>query len=169
MVQNLPGGCKRLELFLCHFSDEGTEAQRDEGTCSRSHSWEVAGRGIVAMSVCLFQPYLMATQSESQTCPQSSPHGGHLVTELSGVQAEPLARWPSRLPSTQLSPGAQMAGPHLGRGQGKAMRGRCCASSHRPQCSYPRTPNNPLRREMPLKSLIFKSLSALLLAFGRAG
>lgn len=129
MVQNLLSGCKRLELILCHFSDEGTEAQRDEGTCSRSHSWEVAGRGIVAMSVCLFQPYLMATQTESQTCPQSSPHGGHLVTELSGVQAEPLTRWPSRLPSTQSSPGAQMAGSHPGRDQGEVRERPCVADA----------------------------------------
>lgn len=168
---------------MCHCTDEETEAPRNEGTCPRSLSWEGAGRVIVATSVWLFQPYLMALQTESQTCPFSSSDRGPWSLSFLGCGAEPLARYPSWPPRKHLSPGAQVAGSYPGQGQRKAM--------HRPllaTCPFAPAPaqvafhsrchpvptglsvpsQGPLTAH-PRGKCLFRSLSALLLASGGYG
>lgn len=75
---------------MCHFIVQMKKLRhRELKTLAPSHTaGRGAGRVIVATSVWLFQPYLMAIQIKSQTCLQSSSHRGHLVTKFSGVLSQ---------------------------------------------------------------------------------
>lgn len=148
-----------------------TPRHRGEGACPKSRSWRVAGVGTAAASGRLFQPYPMGTRS--QTCPWSNPPGGRLMAELSGV----LNRVPDRIAvkATQYTivPGAEKG--HAQTPPGYSDPFPCtsrvlstAAATPAPAPAHPRSPNNPPGGKC-LKSLIFRSPSALLLGPGGDG